>query len=82
MASKYVKASSQARGDEVVDRIVVQGFREGVLTGVGPVVAVAVADEHGKLLTTLELTPEDAQILGEYLREQAEFAVRNEEEDK
>lgn len=75
MASKTVPVRSSLAGQEVVTEIRVQGFRRGAITGADPVVVVALTDERGTIYGTAELTLENANILGEYLRSEAEWAV-------
>ena len=65
MASKSVPASGEAE-------LLIQGFRAGPATPVPYVFLGFVADDG--TLGGFELSVEHANILGEYLRQEAEFA--------
>lgn len=82
MTSKRVPIQANIAGQSNVNEMRVQGFRKGLLTGTEPVVVIALTDTSGTIYTTAELTVQDAHVLGEYLRSEAEFAgdPRNEEE--
>lgn len=58
----------------------VKGFQRGTVSGVAPTVVLAVISSDGNVLGSFEANPEDAQTLGEYLRQEAEYASKKEEE--
>lgn len=67
MASKTVLSADGGSA------VVTQGFRPGPVATDAPYIYVGI--KNGDLtMRGLVLTPEDANILGEYLRQEAEFA--------
>lgn len=60
---------------DVGQKVVVQGFRTDTENGYPPVVYMATVDPGGTHVGAVELTLENANILGEYLRQAAEFAT-------
>lgn len=67
MASKSVLSIDEG------SHIVTQGFRPGPVATDKPYVYVGIQNGSGDM-QGLVLTPENANILGEYLRQEAEFA--------
>lgn len=66
MASKQVRSG-------LGRTVVVQGFRPGPVAGSSSYVYLGIEDDSGEMLGAA-LSIEDANILGEYLRQEAEFA--------
>lgn len=64
--------ASQSKVSANGHAVLVQGFREG--GGEDPYVIVAAITQDNKVVVHLKLSPEEANILGEELRKQAEFA--------
>lgn len=56
-------------------RVVVQGFRRNDERGVDPYVFIGVDGEGDWLDIEINLTPENAHVLGEEIRKQAEFSL-------
>lgn len=68
MASKSVLSVDEG------SHVVTQGFRPGPVATDAPYVYVGIRNGSGDM-PGLVLTPENANILGEYLRQEAEFAT-------
>lgn len=78
MAMRQIVATDPASMGEHILRV--KGFKEGTVSGAKPTVVLAVLSIGGSVLGTFEFTPTEAQTLGEYLRQEAEYASKNEEE--
>lgn len=57
-----------------------KAFLRGLLLEIDPTVALVVKSEDGEVLVSLEMTPEHAHTLSEYIRQEAELASVVQEE--
>lgn len=61
-------------------RLSVKGFLRGALVGDKPTVAIVLSSQQEELIGHFEVGPEDAHILSEYIRQEAELASIAQEE--
>jgi hypothetical protein len=58
----------------------VKAFLSGSLAGDEPTVTIVVSSEQGQVLGHFDIDPEEAHILSEYVRTEAELAAKIKEE--